>query len=87
MSAADATLPCFKDASEAKRRIQKLGDLAMDDLLNAISCLQCAVESERQHLLLAASEEYLTVLIGKLKIAKSLVAVPVLGNGLPEEGA
>jgi hypothetical protein len=49
--------------------IEKLRDMALDDLLNAFSALRCAVQSPRREFLQAAADEYRLAMLGKLRYA------------------
>ena len=68
--------------SEAKRQIEVLTDKAQQDLLDAISSISIAAESDRRDLLLATAEEFIRSLSGKLKLASKIAAsVPNLEYG------
>lgn len=75
-----------KLANRARREITVITDLAQDDLLLAISCIEVSVDSDRRDLLLDCAQEYLRVLARKLKLASKIArSVPESGNGQPEE--
>lgn len=59
----------LKDCNRARVVIERLTDKAQEDLLYAISCINTAVDSDRRELLLAAAQEYLHGVEGKLRLA------------------
>ncbi len=76
----------LKTAARTSRAVVRLTDMAQDDLLLAISCIQCAVESDRQDLLLDCALEYVKCLEGKLKLAAKVAReaqpMPLSSNGV-----
>ncbi len=78
-----ATERCFKSVTEAQRQITVLTDLAQQDLLDAISCINLAAGSDRREFMIAAAQEYTETLAKKLRMASKLaLSVPELEHGL-----
>ncbi len=80
----------LRTAARTSRAVVRLTDMAQDDLLLAISCIQCAVESDRQDLLLDCALEYLKCLEGKLRLAAQVAreaqSMPLCSNGVHGPG-
>lgn len=74
------TATSFKDATEARRQIRILTDMAQVSLMNAISCLEIGVNSDRYDYYMDLCSEYerniMSLLRSSAKIA-GLVATAV----------
>jgi hypothetical protein len=58
------------EVNKAREQIIRVTDKAQQDLLDAISCIQVSLESDRKDYLLDCAEEFMLCAIGKLRLAK-----------------
>lgn len=60
------------EATELKRQVTVLTDMAQDDLANVISCLSLMADSDRPEFLRDLANEFMTAMTGKLRLAAKI---------------
>ena len=71
----ESTVRCLKTDNRLETDIRLLRDKAIEDVLNAFSCLEAAVESPRRDFLLACADEFIEHINRKVRLATKIASL------------